>query len=153
MSTSVSFPDAVRAGVNGSFLVDARSRRSEFGWWVVFTTAVNFLVQTGVLLLTAFVLNTWGVPAADYTLWVGVWLAFTVFLLLVPATFSVTARRLHDRNHSAWWMLLLFVPLVSWLLLGYLLFARSVEPNRWEPAFPGVLGAGLLEEDPSVSGQ
>ena len=30
--------------------------------------------------------------------------------------FSVNARRLHDRNNRGWWLLLVFVPLLGWIV-------------------------------------
>jgi uncharacterized membrane protein YhaH (DUF805 family) len=38
--------------------------------------------------------------------------------LLLPSL-GVSARRLHDTDHSAWWLLLNLIPIVGWLVLLY----------------------------------
>ena len=51
--------------------------------------------------------------------------AAVTLLSLVPSV-SSTVARLHDRGHSAWWLLWLLVPVVGWfLVLGETLFFRG----------------------------
>ena len=38
--------------------------------------------------------------------------------LLLPSL-GVSARRLHDADHSAWWLLLNLIPVLGWLVLLY----------------------------------
>ncbi len=42
-----------------------------------------------------------------------------VTLLLLPPTFAVSARRLHDIGRSGWWQLVSLVPLVGVLVVLY----------------------------------
>jgi uncharacterized membrane protein YhaH (DUF805 family) len=62
---------------------------------------------------------------------------FVSLFTLVPSISSSVAR-LHDRGHSAWWLLWMLVPVVGWILLfvqnGFL--AGDGGPNRYGPA-PG----------------
>jgi uncharacterized membrane protein YhaH (DUF805 family) len=46
-----------------------------------------------------------------------------IYIALFYFTIIFTIRRLHDRNHSGWFVLLLLVPLLNVVLAVYLLFA------------------------------
>lgn len=53
------------------------------------------------------------------------------FGLLIPSI-AVATRRLHDIDRSGWWQLLLFVPLVGWIVLLVWYCTRgNVGPNRF----------------------
>lgn len=60
--------------------------------------------------------------AAFFLLFAGLWLIVTV----IPG-FTVAVRRLHDSNLSAWWVLLVLVPIGSFVLL--LLATRRSRPE------------------------
>ncbi len=49
---------------------------------------------------------------------------------LIPG-FSVTARRLHDTGRSAWWILIVLVPLIGILVLLYFM-VKSSDPDANE---------------------
>ena len=65
---------------------NGRARRSEFWWFVLFA----FVSQ--------LILNFLPIVGTIYS------------LVLVLPSLAVTARRLHDTNRTAWWMLLYLVP-------------------------------------------
>ncbi len=44
-------------------------------------------------------------------------IGLVVSLALLVPSISSTVTRLHDRGHSAWWLLWALVPLVGWLVL------------------------------------
>lgn len=46
-------------------------------------------------------------------------------VLLFIAQFTITARRLHDSNHSAAWMLIGLVPVIGWIILIIILCQPS----------------------------
>ena len=47
---------------------------------------------------------------------------------------AVTVRRLHDTDHSGWWMLIALVPLVGLLVLIYFMVSDSTPgENRFGP--------------------
>jgi len=86
------------------------------------------------------------------------WLPTVLALWTLPFLWigmTMTVRRLLDAGWSAWWSLLFFVPLASWLLLAVLALAPSADARPGEPrAEPGgeripsallsmVLGASL----------
>ena len=72
-----------------------RSRRSEFWWWILFTSILNILLSflSGFLSIIGILIS---------------------LLLLIP-TISVTTRRLHDINLSGWWQ----APIRSLGIIGF----------------------------------
>lgn len=75
----VSFFKALELGYRRAPDFRGRSRRSEYWWWVLFTTSINILLG-----------------------WIPIIGILITLLLLVP-TISLTTRRLHDINLSGWW--------------------------------------------------
>ncbi len=57
--------------------------------------------------------------------------------LLLP-NLGIAARRLHDTDRSAWWLLIGIVPVIGWLLLIY-----------WY-CLPGTAGANQFGADPKA---
>lgn len=53
-----------------------------------------------------------------------------ILVILIPS-FAVTMRRLHDRNHSALWILAQFVPVLNLVVLIMLLLPSSPRPNSY----------------------
>ena len=54
-------------------------------------------------------------------------------LIFVP-TLSVTVRRLHDTNRSAWWLLLPMIPVLGELVfLVFMVLEGKPERNRFGP--------------------
>ena len=84
-----------------------RAHRDEFWFFVLFNTVFGLAIS-----FLDFVLGTTdgsgnGVLSGLYSL-----------LVLIPSM-AVGARRLHDTNRSGWWQLLLFIPLLGFLILVF----------------------------------
>ena len=95
-----------------------RARRSEYWWFFVF----NLLMQgaTAILDVAIFGGASGGVLNGLYSLGV-----------LLPGL-GVGVRRLHDTNHSGWWLLISLVPLVGFILLIiWLTRPGDAGPNRF----------------------
>lgn len=87
---------------------DGRASRSEYWWFSLFT----FLAS----LAAGLVSDTFG--------------ALFSLAVLLPSL-AVGARRLHDVDRSAWFLLLWLVPLVGWIVLLVWTTQESKEPNRF----------------------
>jgi len=61
-----------------------------------------------------------------------------MLLTLIPA-FAVLARRLHDTDKSAWWMLLLIIPLAGIILLVFSFLKGTDGENRFGPDPRGLI--------------
>lgn len=81
------FREAISLGFRQLFVVNGRSRRSEFWWFVLTVIIIDWILS--VILSFA--------PMA-----VSVAISCLIGLLLVP----ITIRRLQDRGHSKWWVII-----------------------------------------------
>ena len=116
------FQDAVRTCFQKYVVISGRAARSEYWWWFLFLLLGNFVA--GLIDSTIF---GWGENAARI---VGPIFGLAVFL----PSLCVGGRRLHDRDMSAWWLLLLLIPIVgSLILLVIFLFPGTPGPNRFGP--------------------
>ncbi len=116
------------------FSFEGRINRAKF--WLVH---VAVLVVEWIVLAIIFV--TAGMTAADYeqgNIKLG-WGAGIVLLILVVLVvwigLAVTAKRWHDRNKSAWWLLLPLVPLVGpiWAFIECGFLRGTAGSNNYGP--------------------
>ena len=101
--------------------ISGRTARREFLAFNIFLILVTlFLVGFDILLGTFDEANNTGLLS-------GLFLLFS----LIPS-FTVTARRLHDIDRSAWWMLILFIPLIGliWFMV-IVSFDSTAGDNRF----------------------
>ena len=114
-----------------------RGRIDRRTWWLHYTLPI-----AGLGLLANLADASLGYPVFSTTVDTGsVWAVFggplttVVSLLTIVPSISSSVTRLHDRGHSAWWLLWALVPLVGWLVLfvqnGFL--AGHPVPNRYGP--------------------
>jgi|APSaa5957512535_1039671.scaffolds.fasta_scaffold02685_5 uncharacterized membrane protein YhaH (DUF805 family) len=121
------FFEAVSSVLSKYFTFSGRALRSEYWFWTLFyilgAIPVSILAGQGIL-----------APYAIYSL-----------AIFIPCL-SVTARRLHDTNHSGWWAIIAIIPF-GWLLLLYWLI-KNGDPakNRF-----GVPAYGSKSDNSSAS--
>jgi len=70
--------------------------RSEFWWFFLFVAVLNSCIY-----------------------FVSARLSGLFFLVALVPVLAVANRRLHDTNHSGWWQLGWFFPVVGWLVLTF----------------------------------
>jgi uncharacterized membrane protein YhaH (DUF805 family) len=102
------FFDTNIATLNNYFKIDGTATRRQFWYFVLF----NWLVGIGASILDIFV------P--------GNALANLVSALLFIPSITVGIRRMHDSDHSGWWLLF---PIVNLIFL-----ISESKPNRWSAA-------------------
>ncbi|MDK7979152.1 DUF805 domain-containing protein, partial [Enterococcus faecalis] len=56
---------------------------------------------------------------------------FLLTALIWLANFTVRARRLHDRDHSNWWILFYLLPFIGTLVIFITLILPSKSHTRW----------------------
>ena len=117
----------------------SRGRINRSTWWLQYTLPLLLLslLATGADLAFGYV--TWTDVAATEAAVMGTYDAgpFTtlVAVLTIVPSISSTVTRLHDRGHSAWWLLLALVPLFGVIALLVMIgFLRgNGGPNRYGP--------------------
>lgn len=96
-----------------------RASRSEYWWFILFSTIVQIVLH---------IVNDSGVLGGLFSL-----------AVIVP-TFAVQARRLHDTNRSAWFILLNLIPIIGWIILLIWFVQKSDEESNLYGA-PPTLGS------------
>lgn len=101
------FKTAVRTCFQKYATFDGRAGRPEYWWFILFL----FLVQAVTNILDATLFGTGGISGQP--------ISAIVSLALILPVIAVGARRLHDIGRSAWWLLLVFLPVIGSLVLLY----------------------------------
>jgi uncharacterized membrane protein YhaH (DUF805 family) len=101
------------------------------------------LAQAIVLLVAVFLISGIAKAFGDTpTTRVALGLAILpLYAVFVWSSLSVSARRCHDREKSAWFLLLSFIPLVNlWVLVELGFLEGTKGPNRYGPSPKGIGG-------------
>lgn len=90
---------------------EGRASRSEYWWWVLFCILVSVVLHVFSHALGGL---------------------FSLATLL--PSLAVGARRLHDTDKSAWFLLLGLIPVIGWIILIVFYVQEPKEPNRFTAA-------------------
>jgi len=108
-----------------------RAPRAEYWWFVLFVLIAEILIM---VLDSILGLNR---AVGPY----GLLVSLFIFSVIIPHI-AVGVRRLHDTDHSGWWLLIGFIPIVGAItLLVFFSTAGDPESNRYglDPYGPGDL--------------
>ena len=103
------FLDLNFATLNKYFKIDGTASRREYWFFVLFT----WLISLGASILDIFIPGNALENLASIA-------------LLIPSV-TVAIRRMHDTDHSGWWLLF---PIVNFVFL-----VSPSKPSRWNAAF------------------
>ena len=111
----MNFTQAISSGFSRYIDFRTRSSRSEYWWWTLFALLVSIAatVLDAVMFGGAAILDT-----------------ISSFVLLIPGI-AVAARRLHDINRTAWWILIAFTIIGILLLLYWYIQPGDRGDNRY----------------------
>lgn len=103
-----------------------RSNRPEYWFFSLYATIIMFILM-GVDKLIGFQFFNWIDPFSESN---NSGILTALFLLgTLPASLAVTVRRIHDRGHSGWWVLGLFIPVLNFVVLYWLVRAAKDTPE------------------------
>jgi len=125
------FQDAIRSVFSKYVTISGRAPRSEYWWWFLFVILgqVAFGIVDSIL---------FGASPENP----GVLAGLFGLAILLPSI-CVAGRRLHDRDMSAWWLLLALIPVIGFLVLLYFYVTKGTDgPNRFGPDPLGSNGPG-----------
>jgi uncharacterized membrane protein YhaH (DUF805 family) len=113
----VTFAEAVRSGFDHYVKFDGRASRPAFWWWFLF----GVLVGIGASIIDA-IIGSFGVVSG-----------LAALALLLP-NLSVAIRRLHDTDHTGWWVLIGLIPIIGFIVL-LIFYLRQSDPgeNQYGP--------------------
>ena len=110
-----------------------RSRRQEFWLFILFQVGVS-IVAALIDYLLGFGRTSTVVTATSYSAAVtnnGPVATLASLFFLIPSL-AVTFRRLHDTDRSAWWLLLVLLPILGWIaLFVFYCLDGTPGPNRF----------------------
>ena len=104
------------------FDFSGRARRKEY-WMFGLISAVISIVLT---------LLDMGVGLYSDVYGAGVLSSIYSLAIMIPSI-AVSVRRLHDTDHSGWWLLLIFIPLLGVLILLVVMCFNSKDDNEYGP--------------------
>ena len=119
----MTFSEAVKSGFDHYTKFDGRAGRPAFWWWFLFAV----LVAIGANIIDA-IIGTFGVVNG-----------LAALALLLP-NLSVSIRRLHDTDHSGWWVLIILLPIIGFIVL-LIFYLRDSDPGENKYGPPPVAGA------------
>lgn len=137
-NSSIGFGGAISRGYVGWQDFKGRANRAEFWWWYLYVVVLQLaLVVVGLVVglvvdgITGTVDDTATTVAGSVvSATVSVGLGLGLVSVILP-TLALWFRRLHDRNLTAWWLLLFLVPFGSIVLLVFFLQRGSQGDNRY----------------------
>ena len=100
------------------FEFTGRANRNEFWMYTLFILIMNAVLQALIPIFASIGEAMSFVPAAALLL-------FALFTFI--PSLSVSFRRLHDTGRTAWWLLLLLLPLIGALVLIWFYASRGEE--------------------------
>ena len=118
----MTFPEAVRTGLQKYADFSGRARRSEFWYFVLWNALVSIVAS----LIDAVLGTRWGSGSGLVETLAGL-------ALLLP-TLAVGARRLHDISRSGWWLLFGLVPCAGVIVLVVFFVLDSHPDNTYGPS-------------------
>ncbi len=94
----------------------------EYFLWSLYIT---LLMIIGAAISAVIPMLMWN---SEVSIWISSIFMILVYIALIVPWLSLSVRRFHDLNKSGWWVLSLFVPIVSFFMALYLLFWAG-DPN------------------------
>ena len=125
-----------------------RARRKEYWFFTLFNVIAAFVLA----IVDA------AVGSADAESGFGLLSGLYTLAVLIPGI-AVSVRRLHDTDHSGWWLLIAFVPLVGaimllvWMVRDGNLGHNRFGPNPKELVSPGVHAVAATQGQISTQGE
>jgi uncharacterized membrane protein YhaH (DUF805 family) len=109
----VTFGDAINDGLSKYATFSGRTSRSGYWWFYLF-----------------YILVLIGASIVDAAIKTPILAGLAVLALFLP-TLAVLVRRLHDIDHSGWWVLIGFIPLAGTIVLIVFACIDSGPPNKY----------------------
>lgn len=105
-------------------VMSGRARRKEYWFFILFSSLISLIFP-----IFYGIFNSIN-PSELNNIIIYMWTIYMI-LMIVP-NFTVTIRRLHDTNHSAWWLFLYLIPFAGALVIFiFMVIDGDKGPNRF----------------------
>jgi len=135
----MNFTEAIRSGFENYANFSGRAQRSAYWYWALFIVLVTLALN--VLDTTFFSEFTELEDLANYA--PGPLASLWSIAVLIP-NLALAVRRLHDRDKSGWFVLLMFIPIVNFYILYLFVTSGTDGPNRFGEDPLGGSGKGSV---------
>jgi uncharacterized membrane protein YhaH (DUF805 family) len=115
----MNFTQAISSGFQNYLNFTGRAARSEYWFWTLFTVLLSIVASLIDLALFRSI---------DFSP-----LSTIVSLGTLLPSLAVGARRLHDLDRTAWWLLLIITVIGAIVLLVWFCMRGTAGPNRFGP--------------------
>ncbi len=119
----MTFPQAIQTAFKNYAKFDGRASRSEYWWFYLF----QFLIMFVPVFVASLIGGTNNSVVGGI---IGLIFIVAVLGTIIPGL-AVSFRRLHDTDHSAWWMLISFIPFGGIVLLVWMASSGTLGPNKY----------------------
>lgn len=119
------FKEAVRSVLSQYATFSGRARRSEYWYFVLF----NILTAIAASIIGCIIGYIIGGTTTSIT--IGTAFYYLACLALLIPGLAVSVRRLHDTDHSGWWLLAGLVPVIGGLAILVLTLMDSKPDNQY----------------------
>lgn len=114
------FTEAITTCLKEKFATfSGRAPRSEYWWFWLFTAIGPTVIWLAVALLSLLIGFIDAATGLIFMGLAGILVCIALLALLIPSL-AVAVRRLHDTNHSGWWLLIGLIPFIGALYLIFL---------------------------------
>ncbi|MCC8417839.1 MAG: DUF805 domain-containing protein [Rickettsia endosymbiont of Bryobia graminum] len=121
MNNNSAFYQAIMSGRNNWLNFSSRAGRFEYWAWAIFMGLLDAIIN--ILLLndidTQYIIDNFKFPPLSFANNIFFLLSILLYIFSFISSLSLGFRRLHDINKSAWWNLLVFIPILGWIILFY----------------------------------
>ena len=116
-----------------------RASRSEYWYFVLFNIIVSAILTAIDIAIGSGTAETTMSADAGASMSVNMGILSGIYSLAVfLPTLAVSIRRLHDTDHSGWWIFINLIPLIGWIIYLVFLVKDSTEgDNRFGPSPKG----------------
>ena len=95
----------------GYLFTSTQGRINRQKWWIGVVVLIVISVIASIL---DAVLGLPRLGASTYSAGTGI-ISLIVSLLMIYPSICLSAKRWHDRNKSAWWILISIIPIIGWI--------------------------------------
>ncbi|KRK87003.1 DUF805 domain-containing protein [Lentilactobacillus sunkii] len=106
---------------------NAKANRSQYWWPIILNYFLGGIVVTMIEIALGHPLETIYTWSDLYVNNVGKFVVCIVWI----GTWSLKVRRLHDTDHSGWWILMQLVPFIGAIWFFILMILPGVSNSRW----------------------
>lgn len=103
------------------------SGRADYWWPVIINYILGAILASGIQAMLGHPYNVHIYTLPDFG---ANFVANTIFFIVWLGTLSLKFRRLHDSNHSAWWILIDLIPIIGTIWF-FILMILPTKRNRY----------------------